>query len=62
MNAPAENDAPWGPEVDAQQDAEADAEWTPPRECAQCRGFGVMYFGFDDDCEPCFACNGTGEV
>lgn len=26
MNAPIENDTPWGAEVDAQQDAEADAE------------------------------------
>ena len=60
---PRENDAPWGAEVDAQQDADADAEHTPPRKCEQCAGFGVVYVGYDDEGdEPCFACNGTGEV
>jgi hypothetical protein len=27
---PRANDTPWGPEVDAAQDRDADAEWTPP--------------------------------
>lgn len=52
------NDTPWGAEVDAQQDAEADAEWTPPRRCAVCRGDGMQY----DGNEPCEHCNGTGEI
>jgi hypothetical protein len=27
------NDTPWGPEVDAGQDRDADEEWTPPPKC-----------------------------
>ena len=62
MTPDVENDAPWGVEVDAGQDVDADAELAQC--CKACEGCGIVT-NFDRGFfirEHCPHCNGTGEV